>query len=230
MTMQPNIRGFSCLLAAAFALLSMSVSAVWAQTSQDLPYSVTPPTMGSPPALHDGSPGTADRRIAVATPRPTATSDRLSDYVLGPGDRVHIIVYGKSDLTATYQIDGAGKLRFPLIGPVQAAGLTESELEQLIMSRLKPRYFKDPNVVVEIAGYRPFYILGEVRSPGGYPYVSGMSIVVGVAIAGGFTYRAREGSFEVTRTRSDGTKAHIEANQDTAVQPGDIITVKERYF
>lgn len=228
--MQPKTHGFAWLLALAVLLCTVGVSTTQAQTSQNMPYSAIPPTMGAPPALHDKSFGTPNRRVAATNPQATSTAERLSDYILGPGDRVHIIVYGKADLTATYQIDGAGKLRFPLIGPVQAAGLTGGELEQLIVSKLKPQYFKDPNVVVEVAGYRPFYILGEVRVPGGYPYVSGMSVVIGVALAGGFTYRARESSFDVTRTKSDGTKAHIEATQDTPVEPGDIITVKERYF
>lgn len=226
--MQPISRGAIWLLAALLPC-AIAISGAQAQTNTNPPYSASPPSMGAPPALHGDSIGTPNRRVAATAPQSAPTA-HLSDYVLGPGDRVHIIVYGKTDLTATYQIDGAGKLRFPLIGSIQAAGLTESELEQAIVSRLKPQYFKDPNVVVEVAGYRPFYILGEVRTPGGYPYVSGMSVVIGVAIAGGFTYRARESSFDITRTRADGTKAHIEGTQDTTVQPGDIITVKERYF
>jgi len=227
--MQPKIRSVVWLLGAAVLACAVAISGAQAQTNLSLPYSATPPSMGAPPALHSESFGTPNRRVAATNPQATATP-RLSDYVLGPGDRVHIIVYGKADLTATYQIDGAGKLRFPLIGSIQATGLTEGELELAIVSRLKPQYFKDPSVVVEVAGYRPFYILGEVKAPGGYPYVSGMSVVIGVALAGGFTYRARESSFEITRTRPDGSKAHIEVMQDTPVEPGDIITVKERYF
>jgi len=121
-------------------------------------------------------------------------------------------------------------LAFPLIGQVRAGGMTAHQLEREIESKLKPDYLRDPNVSVVVLTYRPFYIVGEVKTPGSYPYVSGMTIINAVALAGGFTYRAKESSFYLTRTEKDGQKKRVDATPDTTVQPGDVITVRERYF
>jgi polysaccharide export outer membrane protein len=84
-------------------------------------------------------------------------------------------------------------------------------------------------VSVEILSYRPFYIVGEVRTPGSYPYVAGMAVINGVALAGGFTYRAKQSDFYVTRSVGS-EKVRLDANPETPVQPGDVITVRERFF
>lgn len=152
------------------------------------------------------------------------------DYRLGSGDRVRITVFGQQDLTGEYLVDGSGMLAFPLIGRVPAGQKTGAELAQEIAKRLDPDYLRNPNISVEVLSYRPFYIVGEVRQPGSYPYVSGMSVINAIALAGGFTYRARESSFYLTRAGRDGEKTKIDAGPETPVQPGDVITVRERYF
>lgn len=164
-----------------------------------------------------------------APQRPTAPN-QSADYRLGPGDRVRITVFGQDDLSGQYLVDGTGLLSFPLIGQILAGGLTAAELESAIVKKLDPDYLKNPNVSAEVLTYRPFYIVGEVKSPGSYPFVSGMSVINAVALAGGFTYRAREGSFYVTRRDGAEKKVRIDATPDTPVQPGDVITVRERYF
>jgi protein involved in polysaccharide export with SLBB domain len=149
---------------------------------------------------------------------------------LGPGDHLRINVFNQKDLTGEYLVDGTGLLAFPLIGQVQAGGLTAHELERAIINKLKPDYLRDPNVNVVVLTYRPFYIVGEVKQPGSYPYVSGMTVINAIALAGGFTYRAKESSFYLTRADKDGRKNRMDATPDTSVQPGDVITVRERYF
>ena len=151
-------------------------------------------------------------------------------YKLGPGDHLRINVFNQKDLTGEYLVDGTGLLAFPLIGSVQAGGLTAHELERAITNKLKPDYLRDPNVNVVVLTYRPFYIVGEVKTPGSYPYVSGMTVINAIALAGGFTYRAKESSFYLTRADKDGRKNRMDATPDTSVQPGDVITVRERYF
>ncbi|WP_374468560.1 polysaccharide biosynthesis/export family protein [Ferrovibrio sp.] len=161
------------------------------------------------------------------------TAEALSasaGYRLGSGDRVRITVYGQPELTGEYAIDGSGALSFPLIGQIQAGGQSASGLEKALVDRLQPNYLKNPSVSVEILTYRPFYIVGEVRTPGSYPYVSGMTVLNAVALAGGFTYRAREGDFYVMRQMAEGGKGRLQAMPDTPVLPGDVITVRERYF
>jgi len=166
----------------------------------------------------------------AALPSQGAAPPQDADYKLGSGDRVRIVVFNQKDMTGEYLVDGTGMLAFPLIGQVKAGGLTAHQLEKEIEAKLKPDYLRDPNVSVVVLTYRPFYIVGEVKTPGSYPYVSGMTIINAVALAGGFTYRAKESSFYLTRTEKDGQKKRVDAAPDTAVQPGDVITVRERYF
>jgi protein involved in polysaccharide export with SLBB domain len=163
----------------------------------------------------------------------SATADAMSanaGYRLGSGDRVRITVYGQPELTGEYAVDGSGALSFPLIGHIRAGGRSAGDLEKALVDRLQPNYLKNPSVSVEILTYRPFYIVGEVRTPGSYPYVSGMTVLNAVALAGGFTYRAREGDFYVMRQTAEGGRGRLQAVSDTPVLPGDVITVRERYF
>jgi polysaccharide export outer membrane protein len=150
-------------------------------------------------------------------------------YRLAAGDRVKITVYGHEDLSGEFQVDGAGRLSLPLIRDIAAAGLSVRELEEAISAKLQPDYLKDPQVSAEVLNYRPFYIIGEVQSPGSYPYVSGMTVINAVAVAGGFTYRAKKDRVRIVRGGGD-QKRRIEAAPDTVVLPGDVIEVSERFF
>lgn len=165
----------------------------------------------------------------VSTRANTASLSPSNEYRLGAGDRVRITVYGQNNLTGEYAVDGNGVLAFPLIGEVQAGGMTASELQRTIAQKLSPDYIKDPSVSAEVLTYRPFYILGEVRTPGSYPYVNGMAILNAIAVAGGFTYRAHEEKFYITRI-TNGHREKMAATPESDVLPGDIITVRERYF
>ncbi len=151
-------------------------------------------------------------------------------YRLNPGDKMRIIVYGQNHLTGDYALDNAGVLSFPLAGQIRAAGMTPGELERTIKSKLDPDYIRGASVSVEVASKRPFYIIGEVRNPGSYPYVSGISVFNAVALAGGYTYRARENSFYIKRVGKDGQIVRVAATSNTVIRPGDTIQVRERYF
>ena len=153
----------------------------------------------------------------------------IVDYQLGAGDRIRLVVYGEPNLTGEFGIDGGGQLGVPLIGKIKAGGLTAAQLEKHIASKLSPDYLKDPSVTVEVISYRPFYIVGEVKNPGSYPYVSGMTVINAVALAGGYTYRARENDFKIERGTKNGIRK-IEGAPGTEVLPGDVITVDERFF
>jgi polysaccharide export outer membrane protein len=118
----------------------------------------------------------------------------------------------------------------PLLGPVQAAGRSTAELETEVAAALKRRaLLRDPSVSVEVIGYRPIFLLGEVARPGQYPYQPGMTVVTAVSVAGGFTYRAIEGSASIVRT-NDGHATEARATRQSFVQPGDVITIYERRF
>ena len=156
-------------------------------------------------------------------------SGAASDYRLGPNDRTRIIVYGQPTLTGEYVLDGNGVLAFPLIGNVPASGLTPSELQHAIAAKLDPDYLRNPSVSVEVSSRRPFYVVGEVQKPGSYPFVTDMNVLEAVATAGGQTYRANMGNFYVKCT-VDGRTVRIAAKQETKLQPGDTVEVRERYF
>jgi protein involved in polysaccharide export with SLBB domain len=149
---------------------------------------------------------------------------------LGPNDRLRITVFGQPTLTGEYTLDGNGVLAFPLIGNVPANGVTTSQLQQAIAAKLKPDYMVNPNVSAEIVTRRPFYVIGEVQKPGNYTYVSDMTAVNAIAMAGGFTRRARKNDFYIRRLDKDGKVVRIEANAGTVLQAGDTLEVRERVF
>jgi polysaccharide export outer membrane protein len=157
-------------------------------------------------------------------------SPTLSDYRLAPGDQVRIITYGEEQLTGEFRVADSGGIALPLVGTVKAEGLTPSALEKAVAAALKKaQLFRDPSVTVEIIGYRPVYVLGEVNKPGEYGFKPGMTLVTAVAVAGGFTYRAIQDYASVVRT-TEGRAVEGRAMRQSFVQPGDVITVYERRF
>lgn len=157
----------------------------------------------------------------------TALAQEQSGYRLGAGDRVRVGVFGETELSGEFELDSQGTFSMPLIGTVDGHDLTPRALEERIADKLRDGFLKNPRVSVEVLNYRPFYILGEVNTPGSYPYRAGMTILNAAALAGGFTYRADERDIEVTR---GGVGEPIEVTSESIVQPGDVIRVKERLF
>jgi polysaccharide export outer membrane protein len=172
----------------------------------------------------------AEGIAAVAPVRIAAsrTAAPAQGYRLGTGDKIRVTVYGETDLSGEFVVDGSGYVRLPLIGQVMAAGRDIHEFEGDVAAKLSEGYLRSPRVSAEVVNYRPFFILGEVNKPGEYPYVNGMNVVTAVALAGGYTYRADEDDVYIRR----GGRAEEEfpADERTAVMPGDIIRVTERFF
>jgi polysaccharide export outer membrane protein len=150
-------------------------------------------------------------------------------YHLDAGDRLRVVVYGQEGLTNTYAIDAGGSITMPLIGSVPARGRTTAGLAAGISAKLRAGFIREPSVAVEIEAYRPFFILGEVAAPGQYPYVPNMTVESAVAIAGGFSPRARRDSVTVTHTDASGT-ARLIVPPGSPISPGDTVLVSERWF
>ena len=148
---------------------------------------------------------------------------------VGSGDLLKITIFNQEELSGEYLINGAGQIALPLIGDINAKDITVKQVEQGIANKLKPDYLLNPRVNVQVLNYRPVYILGEVKEPQSYPYVDGMTYLNAVAIAGGFTYRAKEDHVMVVRMK-DPKKVEIRLNMDEKVMPGDVIHVEERFF
>ncbi len=134
-------------------------------------------------------------------------------------------------LDADYKLGaGNGVLAFPLIGNIPAQRATTVQLQQAIAAKLEPEHLINPSVSAEVVTRRPFYVIGEVRKPGNYPYVTDMTAVNAVAMAGGFTYRARKNDFYIKRLDKDGRMVRIEAKSETVLRPGDTLEIRERLF
>src|SRR5690606_23115630 len=111
-----------------------------------------------------------------------------------------ISVYGEPDLSFQIKIGESGIITFPFIGELKSAGMTTGEVENAIRQRLiDEEYLLKPEVTASIIQYRPFYITGEVRSPGSYPFEPGLTLRKAISIAGGFTERASRSKIIIVR-------------------------------
>lgn len=167
--------------------------------------------------------------LPAGVPARAADALNSASYRLDVGDKVRVTVYGHEDLSGDFEVDGTGGVALPLVRTVQAAGLTAGELEAAIVGKLKPDYLREPRVSVEVLSYRPIYVIGEVQAPGSYPYTSGMTAINAVALAGGYTYRARKSRVTIVRGAKE-QQEKIKAEPDTPLLPGDVIEVPERFF
>ena len=168
--------------------------------------------------------------LAAGIPSANAgAANQKQQYILGPGDQIRLTVFGENDLSGEFKVGDDGMVSLPLIGPIPAKGLSPTQLEQTISEKLTPDYVKNPNVNIEVMGYRPFFIIGEVNKPGSYPYQSGMTALEAVALAGGFTYRAKTEEVLIKRTVNAASQETL-MSIETAVMPGDVIKIRERYF
>ncbi len=151
------------------------------------------------------------------------------EYTLGSGDEVKVTVFNHDDLSGKFFINEIGVISLPLVGNLKLGGMTLREAESVIKDALQPDFLVNPRVSVQVMNYRPFYIIGEVNEPGSYPYVNGMTVTEAVALAGGYTYRAKKKEVLIIRG-TDQAKKETPATDTTAVLPGDVIKVPERFF
>lgn len=167
---------------------------------------------------------------ACATTRPaTYLVETKGPYQLDTGDAVRVTVYGDAELTGTYRVDDSGAVAFPLVGPVQVRGATTKVAASSIAAALANGYMRNPDVAVEVAEYRPFFIQGEVGEAGQFPYVFGMTVRAAISTAGGFTDTANRQSAVVYR-RQGGQMVKGNVDLDFPIFPGDTIVIPERWF
>jgi len=151
-------------------------------------------------------------------------------YRLGSGDILSINVFGEADLSLDkVRLGDGGTFSYPFLGEIDARNKSADELEQLIAGGLKEGYLVDPRVSVRILEFREFFVNGEVKSPGGYPFKPGLTLRKAIALAGGFTERASKSKISVIQD-NDGDRTPREARLDTPIMPGDIITVDQSFF
>lgn len=157
-------------------------------------------------------------------------SNDFDSYRLGGEDTLDIRVFGEGDLSGRFTLGENGTVGLPLIGDVGLSGCTIAEAQDLITAKYKGDYLVNPDVSIEIKSYRPFFIIGEVRSPGRYDYAVGMDTLKASALAGGFTYRANTKTVSILRHTPSGVKKYVQQRVEENIRPGDVVMVKERWF
>ncbi|MGM0564435.1 MAG: polysaccharide biosynthesis/export family protein [Pseudomonadota bacterium] len=151
-----------------------------------------------------------------------------SGYKLGAGDLIRVHVFGEEELSSEVRLTDAGSFSYPFLGEINARGLTISELQEVVTEGLKGDFLVDPKVTISIVEYRTFFVNGEVREPGGYPFQPGLTIRKAIALAGGFSERAsRE---KVLVIHDSGPAEEVVSELSATVLPGDIITVEDSFF
>lgn len=169
---------------------------------------------------------------APDAPKVTAVDDT---YKLAPLDTVSITVFQVKDLSQDYAIDQSGRLTMPLVGRVDAVGLSTTELGNLIARRLDAKYLRSPNVTVSLkdSASRVVTVDGSVRQPGIYPATGPLSLVQAVALARGTDDLANPRRVAIFRTISgkrmaaafDLTSIRRGEGQDPSIYPGDTVVV-----
>ncbi|NND43882.1 MAG: polysaccharide export protein [Xanthomonadales bacterium] len=159
----------------------------------------------------------------------SSESSVVKGYRLGPGDVVDIQVFGEEDLSPRIKLNEDGVFNYAFVGEFNLAGLTLYEAETRLDEALRGDYLVDPRVTVSVAEYRPFFIKGEVRSPGAYPFQLGLTVSRAITLAGGLTERASDRKIFLV-SEGEGESQRRRVNLDDPVQPGDAITIEQSFF
>ena len=170
--------------------------------------------------------------LLLVLPALAQETEAVSSYTLNTGDHVQVTVFEEPDLSVSAILDDTGAISYPLLGEVQVRGLTARELETEITESLRGRFLINPRVNVSIAEYRPYFMRGEVSSPGSFPFKPGLTVEKAVSMAGGFTSRASKSKFYIV---SDDAIEGGEGNRRSAtlssrIRPGDVIHIEQSFF
>ena len=172
--------------------------------------------------------GVTPYKVSSALPTTAAAVAEVA-YRLSVNDKVKVTVFNEESLSGEFIVGAGNTISFPLVGAVEATGLTAEELGSAITTKLSDGYLHDPKVAVEIQTFKPVYVLGEVNHPGKFDFVQGMTVLQAIASAEGFSYRANK-NVVLIKHPGASTEVAVEITPDLRVLPGDTIRVAERYF
>lgn len=131
------------------------------------------------------------------------------NYIVGPGDKLRISILGRDEFSGITEVRGDGSIQIHLLGRIEAAGRTLEDIEAQIVQRAGDRFDGAVSVVAGIAEYRPVFVLGNVQTPGSYPYAPGMTVIKAIALAGGYERAVAETSDD--RAILDAQRRVVEA-------------------
>jgi polysaccharide biosynthesis/export protein VpsN len=171
-------------------------------------------------------------QLLLAMPMQAQETDAASSYTLNTGDHVQVTVFEEPDLSISAVLDDTGAISYPLLGELKVRGLTARQLETEITEGLRGRFLINPRVNVSIREYRPFFVRGEVASPGGFPFKPGLTVEKAVSMAGGFTTRASKSKFYIVSDDSSASEEETRrsATLSSRIRPGDILHIEQSFF
>jgi protein involved in polysaccharide export with SLBB domain len=159
---------------------------------------------------------------------------------IGIDDTFDVRVYGETELSGTFRVATDGSIDYPLAGRLQVSGLRTGQIQQLLVTKLKGPFLKDPQVVVTVKdrNSQKISVLGQVVKPGQVSYYPNMTIVDAIANAGGFTGIAAKNSVNLRREVAGKIEMKVFPVADISegrspnvtVLPGDVLVVDERVF
>lgn len=208
--------GRICLAALSLLFLATLIGAPYQANAQAPNATLAAPT----PRATDGA------TIAPSSPATSVVSKPIDEYILSANDKLRVTVFGQPTLSGEFSVDATGNVSLPLIGEVRAAGVSLRTFQRQLEAKLRNGYLVDPRVSAEIMNFRPFYVLGEVRTPGEYPYTAGLTLLNGVAQAGGFTVHANINDIAIKREGTEN-ELRVMAQAGIPIAPGDTIRVEK---
>jgi len=150
--------------------------------------------------------------------------DFLSSYKLGPGDVMSITVFDEENMAVNkVRLTEQGTITFPTIGEFSVLNKTIGDVEALVINKLKVKILVNPRVTVTLDEYRPFYIAGGVRKPGGFPFSADLTVSKAISLAGGLTDRADKS--KIYFVDKNNNKKLI--TEEALVNPDDNIFIEE---
>ena len=160
----------------------------------------------------------------------SSADSRASEYRVGSGDLINIMVFGEPDLSMDVRLGGTGTFNYPFLGELSATGNSVNAIKDRIYAGLKGDYLVEPEVSVTVKEYRPFFMNGEVKKPGSFTYSQGMTVRKAIALAGGFTERASRKKIYLVREDGPAAGERRAVEIDEEVRPGDAVTVDQSFF
>ena len=179
----------------------------------------------SAPTVVAGSPPSSSAAVPGSTPSAPASGPVAApnDYRIGSGDLLKVEVFGVPDLNRSVRVNASGQISLPLIGTVQAGGLTGEQLAADIAARLAKDYLQNPQVTIFIEEFtsQRVTVAGAVKTPGIFPLKGRTTLMQAVAQAGGPTNVASLGTVKILRPEPDGTRKTLEFDL-AAIRDGQI--------
>lgn len=199
-------------------LVVLVLMAAYLGAQEKAPETGKTPDAAKPAETGKAAPGTAATR-ALSPAAPAATGAAVSpDYVIGESDLLAINVWHEAELSRVLPVRADGKISLPLIGDIPAAGLTPLKLQATIAEKLQG-FLSQPEVtvIVQEARSQYFTVVGEVMKPGSYALGQRLTVLDGLALAGGFRDFAKSKHMYILRPRGDGTTERLPFNYKRAL-------------